>query len=127
MNPKISDFGLVRIFGVSQTEANTKTIVGTYGYMSLEYAMQGLFSIKSDVYSLGVLLLEIIYGRKNSSYIQHSTANLIGHIWDLWRKERALDIVDSSVGYSYEVRKVMRCIHVGHLCMQEYAPDRPTM
>ncbi|XP_022873534.1 putative cysteine-rich receptor-like protein kinase 35 [Olea europaea var. sylvestris] len=103
MNPKISDFGLARIFGVSQTKANTKGVVGTYGCLSPEYAMQGLFSKKLDVYSFAVLLLEIIYGRKNSGYIQHNTVNLIGRIWELWRAERALDIVDSSVGYSYEV------------------------
>lgn len=65
---------------------------------------------------------QIIVTRYNR-FFSHS----MFQIWDLWRKERALDIVDSSVGYSYEVRKVMRCIHVGHLCMQEYAPDRPTM
>ncbi|KAL2495222.1 Protein kinase domain-containing protein [Forsythia ovata] len=95
--------------------------------MSPEYAMQGLFSIKSDVYSFGVLLLEIICGRKNSSYIQDNTVTLIGHVWDLWREERALDIVDSSLENSYDVNKILRCIHVGLLCVQECAPDRPIM
>ncbi|KAL2495211.1 putative cysteine-rich receptor-like protein kinase 31 [Forsythia ovata] len=95
--------------------------------MSPEYAMQGLFSIKSDVYSFGVLLLEIICGRKNSSYIQDNTVTLIGHVWDLWREERALDIVDSSLDNSYDVNKILRCIHVGLLCVQECAPDRPIM
>ncbi|KAL2455060.1 S-locus lectin protein kinase family protein [Forsythia ovata] len=127
MNPKISDFGLARIFGVDQTEANTNRVVGTYGYMSPEYAMQGVLSIKSDVYSFGVLLLEIICGRKNSSYIQDNTVNLIGHVWNLWREERALDIVDSSLENSYDVNKILRCIHVGLLCVQECAPDRPIM
>ncbi|KAL2495249.1 G-type lectin S-receptor-like serine/threonine-protein kinase [Forsythia ovata] len=97
------------------------------GYMSPEYAMQGLFSIKSDVYSFGVLLLEIICGRKNSSYIQDNTVNLIGHVWNLWREERALDIVDSSLDNSYDVNKILRCIHVVLLCVQECAPDRPIM
>ncbi|KAL2457704.1 G-type lectin S-receptor-like serine/threonine-protein kinase [Abeliophyllum distichum] len=127
MNPKISDFGIARTFGGDQYEENTKRVVGTYGYMSLEYAMKGLFSMKSDVYSFGVLLLEIICGRKNSSYIQDNTINLIGHVWDSWREERALDIVDSSLNNSYDVNKILRCIHVGLLCMQECAPDRPIM
>uniref|UniRef100_A0A0D9YA82 Protein kinase domain-containing protein n=1 Tax=Oryza glumipatula TaxID=40148 RepID=A0A0D9YA82_9ORYZ len=58
MNPKISDFGLAKIFSTNDTEGNTKRIVGTYGYMAPEYASEGLFSIKSDVFSFGVLILE---------------------------------------------------------------------
>ncbi|KAI6705937.1 hypothetical protein NL676_008899, partial [Syzygium grande] len=68
MNPKISDFGMARIFGVNQDKANTNRVVGTYGYMAPEYAMVGLFSVKSDVFSFGVLLLEIISGQKNNGF-----------------------------------------------------------
>ncbi|XP_048597076.1 cysteine-rich receptor-like protein kinase 5 [Brassica napus] len=82
MNPKVADFGMARIFGMDQTEANTKRIVGTYGYMSPEYAMYGQFSMKSDVYSFGVLVLEIISGKKNSSLYQihGSTGNLVTYV-----------------------------------------------
>ncbi|PNY06896.1 cysteine-rich receptor-like protein kinase 10-like protein, partial [Trifolium pratense] len=66
MNPKISDFGMARIFAGSEGEANTATIVGTYGYMAPEYAMEGIYSIKSDVFGFGVLLLEIITGKRNT-------------------------------------------------------------
>ncbi|XP_022716033.1 G-type lectin S-receptor-like serine/threonine-protein kinase At1g11410 isoform X1 [Durio zibethinus] len=84
MNPKISDFGMARIFGGDQVEAKTKRVVGTYGYMSPEYAMQGHFSVKSDVYSFGVLLLEIITGRRNIGYYPDSpTSNFIGHVSNL--------------------------------------------
>ncbi|XP_047336088.1 G-type lectin S-receptor-like serine/threonine-protein kinase RKS1 [Impatiens glandulifera] len=82
LNPKISDFGMARIFGGDQMEVNTKRIVGTLGYMSPEYAMGGLYSIKSDVFSFGVLLLEVICGRKNNSYYKENTINLIGHVCD---------------------------------------------
>ncbi|KEH22742.1 S-locus lectin kinase family protein [Medicago truncatula] len=68
LNPKISDFGMVRIFGGGEDQANTRRIVGTYGYMSPEYAMQGLFSEKSDFFSFGVLILEIVTGRRNSCF-----------------------------------------------------------
>ncbi|XP_027364938.1 cysteine-rich receptor-like protein kinase 25 [Abrus precatorius] len=62
MNPKISDFGMARLFEMDQTQGNTNRIVGTYGYMAPEYAIHGLFSAKSDVFSFGVLVLEIVSG-----------------------------------------------------------------
>ncbi|KAK0578598.1 hypothetical protein LWI29_013021 [Acer saccharum] len=71
LNPKISDFGMARIFGGNQDQANTIRVVGTYGYMSPEYAMEGRFSEKSDVFSFGVLLLEIV-----SEDNQEGTASL---------------------------------------------------
>ncbi|MBA0606575.1 hypothetical protein Godav_019023, partial [Gossypium davidsonii] len=81
MNPKISDFGLARKFGVDQTQAKTRRVVGTYGYMSPEYALDGLFSTKSDVFSFGVLVLEILSGKKNRgfSHPEHDH-NLLGHV-----------------------------------------------
>ncbi|KAI8001008.1 Receptor-like serine/threonine-protein kinase SD1-8 [Camellia lanceoleosa] len=128
MNPKISDFGMARIFGGDQTEANTRRIVGTYGYMSPEYAMDGLFSIKSDVFSFGVLVLEIISGKKNRGfYNANQELNLLGHAWKLWRERKVLEIMDTSVGESNATCEVMRCIHVGLLCVQERAEDRPSM
>ncbi|XP_070678975.1 G-type lectin S-receptor-like serine/threonine-protein kinase At1g11410 isoform X2 [Malus domestica] len=128
MNPKISDFGMARIFGAEQIEANTNRVVGTYGYMSPEYAMEGFFSVKSDVYSFGILLLEIVTGRKNTGYYQDSPySNIIGHVWDLWKENKALEIIDSSLGESYPVNEVLRCIHIALLCVQEQAKDRPLM
>nr|XP_043623858.1 G-type lectin S-receptor-like serine/threonine-protein kinase RKS1 isoform X2 [Erigeron canadensis] len=91
LNPKISDFGMAKIFGGDQAQATTLRVVGTYGYMSPEYAMEGLFSVKSDVYSFGILVLEIISGRRNNSYYLESSVNLIGHVWDLWKQDRALE------------------------------------
>ncbi|KAJ4975583.1 hypothetical protein NE237_000689 [Protea cynaroides] len=128
MVPKISDFGMARIFGGDQIQANTNKVVGTYGYMSPEYAMRGLFSIKSDIFSFGVLLLEIISGKKNNEYFDEDPSmNLIGHVWELWKEGRVLEIVDSSMANNYSAHEVSRCIQVGLLCVQESAPDRPTM
>ncbi|MCD7462301.1 hypothetical protein HAX54_048209 [Datura stramonium] len=64
MNPKISDFGMARSFGGDETGAIHARVVGTYGYMSPEYAVDGIFSVKSDVFSFGVLVLEIVSGRR---------------------------------------------------------------
>ncbi|KAJ4975651.1 hypothetical protein NE237_000757 [Protea cynaroides] len=128
MIPKISDFGMARIFGRDQIQANTNIVVGTYGYMSPEYAMQGLFSIKSDVFSFGVLLLEILSGKKNNEYFDEDPSmNLIGHVWELWKEDRVLEIVDSTMANNYLAHEVSRCIQVGLLCVQESALDRPTM
>ncbi|GLU23490.1 hypothetical protein SLE2022_394900 [Rubroshorea leprosula] len=128
MNPKISDFGLARMFLGDQTEARTNRIVGTYGYMSPEYAVDGHFSIKSDVFSLGVIVLEIISGKKNRGF-HHSdhNHNLLGHVWRLWMEERALEVMDTMLGDSYTVFKVLRCIHVALLCVQKRPEDRPDM
>ncbi|XP_052114851.1 receptor-like serine/threonine-protein kinase SD1-8 isoform X1 [Arachis duranensis] len=128
MNPKISDFGMARIFSTNQTEANTMRVVGTYGYMSPEYAMDGIFSVKSDVFSFGVLVLEIITGKKNRGfYYANAELNLLGHAWKQWNEGNALELIDSSIDNSYSSSEVLRCVQVGLLCVQERAEDRPTM
>ncbi|XLU57970.1 hypothetical protein S245_052618, partial [Arachis hypogaea] len=69
LDPKISDFGTARSFVGNESEANTRHIVGTYGYLSPEYIVGGLYSTKSDVYSFGVLILEIFSGKRNKGFI----------------------------------------------------------
>ncbi|KAJ6796526.1 receptor-like serine/threonine-protein kinase SD1-8 [Iris pallida] len=128
MNPKISDFGIARIFGEDETQANTRKVVGTYGYMSPEYAMDGVFSIKSDVFSFGVLVLEIISGKKNRGvFFANPDLNLLGHAWSLWKEGTRLDLIDESVSPRYSANEALRCIKVGLLCVQEQPEDRPAM
>ncbi|GLT45644.1 hypothetical protein SLA2020_194620 [Shorea laevis] len=128
LNPKISDFGMARIFRGNEDEANTRRVVGTYGYMSPEYAMVGLFSEKSDVYSYGVLLLEIVSGRRNTSFgNDEETSSLLEYAWKLWNEENVLAMVDKVVCDPCHYGEILRCIHVGLLCVQEMAKDRPTM
>ncbi|KAJ9690127.1 hypothetical protein PVL29_012666 [Vitis rotundifolia] len=99
-----------------------------FGYMSPEYAMQGLFSVKSDVFSFGVLLLEIVSGQKNSSfYLTDSSHDLLSYAWKLWTESRPLELVDSALGNMFPSNEVLKCIHIGLLCVQEDAADRPTM
>ncbi|CAA7018257.1 unnamed protein product [Microthlaspi erraticum] len=130
MNPKISDFGMARNFRVDQTEDMTRRVVGTFGYMSPEYVTHGQFSTKSDVYSFGVLILEIVCGKKNSTFSQKdddSGGNLVTHVWKLWKDDSPLDLIDPAIGESCEKDEVIRCIHIGLLCVQETPADRPAM
>ncbi|KAM0937048.1 putative protein kinase RLK-Pelle-DLSV family [Dioscorea sansibarensis] len=125
LNPKISDFGLARIFGGNQTEANTKRVVGTYGYMSPEYAFDGVFSEKSDVFSFGVMVLEIVSGKRSTGF--YASNNLLGYAWQLWEEGRGLELLDDKLGSSLCASEVMRCVQIGLLCIQENSADRPAM
>ncbi|GFP80336.1 g-type lectin s-receptor-like serine/threonine-protein kinase at4g27290 [Phtheirospermum japonicum] len=128
MNAKISDFGLARSFGGSESEVQTRRVVGTYGYMSPEYAIDGLFSVKSDVFSFGVLVLEIVSGKRNRGFaLDDHNLNLLGHAWTLYKEDNSCELVDASLGNSFDVSEVMRSIHVGLLCVQERPDDRPSM
>ncbi|KAE9592948.1 putative protein kinase RLK-Pelle-DLSV family [Lupinus albus] len=129
MNPKISDFGLARMCGGDQIEGKTSRVVGTYGYMSPEYAYDGLFSIKSDVFSFGILLLEIVSGKKNTGLsIPDHSLNLIGHAWRLWKDGVAMQLIDDCLKESCVVPcEALRCIHIGLLCVQHQPNDRPDM
>ncbi|XP_017980500.1 PREDICTED: G-type lectin S-receptor-like serine/threonine-protein kinase At4g27290 [Theobroma cacao] len=128
MNPKISDFGLARGFGEKEARASTKKVIGTYGYMAPEYAINGVYSTKSDVFSFGVLVLEILSGKRNRGFChpdhQH---NLLGHAWRLFVEGKALELIASPIRETSNPCEVLRSIHVGLLCVQRSAQDRPNM
>ncbi|XP_074270054.1 cysteine-rich receptor-like protein kinase 25 [Silene latifolia] len=124
LNPKISDFGMARIFGGSQIEADTTRVVGTYGYMPPEYAIEGRFSEKSDIFSYGVLLLEIITGKK-TRWFDESSLSLLGYVWKQWNEDNEISLIDPIIAYQGFEVEISKCIHVGLLCVQEYAQDRP--
>ncbi|VAH37149.1 unnamed protein product [Triticum turgidum subsp. durum] len=98
---------MARIFEGNEQQANTIRVVGTCGYMSPEYAMEGSSSVKSDTYSFGVLLLEIA--------------------WSLWKDGNARELVDSSIVENCPLHEVLRCIHIGLLCVQDNPSARPLM
>ncbi|CAM0912424.1 unnamed protein product [Alopecurus aequalis] len=129
MNPKISDFGLAKISTSNNNEGNTtRRVVGTYGYMAPEYASEGIFSIKSDVFSFGVIIFEILSGIRNSGSKQCGDfINLLGYAWQLWEEGRWIDLVDATLDPKSHSEKMMRYINIALLCVQENAADRPTM
>ncbi|CAM8985927.1 unnamed protein product [Rhodiola kirilowii] len=128
MNPKIADFGTARIVGVDESQICTKRIVGTYGYMPPEYAIRGHYSEKLDVYSFGVLVLEIITGKKNGNFCQSDEVyDILSYAWKVWMNGNPLELLDSSVGEKYSRNEVLKCIHIALLCVQEDMSCRPTM
>ncbi|XP_026432548.1 putative receptor-like protein kinase At4g00960 isoform X2 [Papaver somniferum] len=128
MNPKIADFGMARLFVLDQTQERTTRIVGTYGYMAPEYIMHGHFSVKSDVFSFGVLILEILSGQRNSSFYQSAVAqDLLSYVWRHWNDGSAIEILDPTLKDTCSRNEALRCIHVALLCVQENVADRPSM
>uniref|UniRef100_A0A0E0JI30 non-specific serine/threonine protein kinase n=1 Tax=Oryza punctata TaxID=4537 RepID=A0A0E0JI30_ORYPU len=129
MNPKISDFGIARICLSSVTESNTTTAIGTFGYIAPEYCSQNVYSTKSDVFSFGILVLEIMSGKRavGSYKLSGRSYELRRYAWQLWKEERCDELVDPSLGEDYQEMDIIRCIQVALLCVQDSADDRPTM
>ncbi|XP_022142209.1 putative receptor-like protein kinase At4g00960 [Momordica charantia] len=127
MNSKIADFGMARLFEVDETQANTSRVVGTYGYMAPEYIMHGQFSMKSDVFSFGVLVLEIVSGQKNNCFRNgEKVEDLSSFAWKNWRAGTTTNVIDPTLSIGSRT-EMIRCIHIRLLCVQENATDRPTM
>ncbi|CAN7027592.1 unnamed protein product [Brassica rapa subsp. trilocularis] len=131
MTPKIADFGLARLFDIDHTtQRYTNRVVGTFGYMAPEYVMHGQFSFKTDVYSFGVLVLEIISGKKNSCFSdEDSMEGLLTFAWKNWKEGIALNLVDKVLMTmsSHSSNMILRCINIGLLCVQDKVSERPSM
>ncbi|RID45610.1 hypothetical protein BRARA_I02328 [Brassica rapa] len=128
MEPKVADFGMARILKMDQSRADTRRVVGTHGYISPEYLMHGQFSRKSDIFSFGVLILEIISGKRNSNFHEidgGSGKSLVTHAWRHWRNGSPLELVDAEIGKNYQSNEVVRCIHIALLCVHADPDDRP--
>ncbi|XP_021292305.1 cysteine-rich receptor-like protein kinase 10 [Herrania umbratica] len=127
LNPKISDFGLARLFPGDDTHVNTFKISGTHGYMAPEYAMHGYLSVKTDVFSYGVVVLEIVSGRKNhDSRLGAEKADLLSYAWILFQGGKSLDLVDPTLD-KYNRDEAAMCIQLGLLCCQQTVSERPDM
>ncbi|KAK9706502.1 hypothetical protein RND81_07G130200 [Saponaria officinalis] len=128
MNPKISNFKTARLIHGGQTEGDTR-VVGTYGYMPLEYVQQGYSSIKSDIFSYGVILLEIVTGYMISGFSDgNAEENLLTYTWRKWCDNTTLDMVDKALDdIERHEKEIKRCIKIGLLCVQEDQRHRPTM
>ncbi|KAG7572045.1 PAN/Apple domain [Arabidopsis suecica] len=112
MVPKISDFGMAKLFKRDETEASITKMIGTFGYMAPEYVIDRKYSVKSDVFSFGVLVLEVISGKRNAEfYLNEET--LLSYIWRHWKEGKGLEIVDPVIvdsSSTFRPHEVLRCI-----------------
>ncbi|KAL9994237.1 putative protein kinase RLK-Pelle-DLSV family [Helianthus debilis subsp. tardiflorus] len=128
MNAKITDFGMARLFKPNETQGNTGRVVGTYGYMAPEYVMHGHFSIKLDVFSFGVLVLEIITGQSNQDFQQEDGVYLLSYAWKSWRDGTLANIIHPVLLKGpNSLNDIFRSVHIALLCVQKNSIDRPTM
>jgi serine/threonine protein kinase len=128
LNPKIADFGLAKLFPEDESHVSTR-VAGTYGYMAPEYAMQGQLTVKADVYSFGVLLLEVVTGRKNMDYnLSPEMQILLGWAWRSYEIGNIVQMIDPlALIERCSEQQALRCIQVGLLCTQAEASLRPPM
>ncbi|KAE8775019.1 putative receptor-like protein kinase [Hordeum vulgare] len=132
MIPKISDFGLARLFSGDKTTSMTSQVVGTLGYMAPEYAVLGHLSVKLEVYSFGVLVLEIVSGRRSTDLLEsmeheEESNTLLSYVWSNWSRGTLLEVMDPTLDGEAPESETLRCIHIALLCVQANPADRPTM
>ncbi|KAL1299713.1 hypothetical protein AAHE18_18G129500 [Arachis hypogaea] len=127
LNPKISDFGLAKLHEEDATHISTR-IAGTYGYMAPEYAMNGYLTDKADVYSFGIVVLELISGKANTI---HRSKEEVLYLLDwahlLKEKGMLMELVDRRLGSDFNEEEVMVMIQVALLCTNATANLRPSM
>ncbi|KAK7272598.1 hypothetical protein RJT34_29303 [Clitoria ternatea] len=127
LNPKISDFGLAKLDEEDNTHISTR-IAGTYGYMAPEYAMHGYLTDKADVYSFGIVALEIINGKSNTTHRQkQESLYLLEWARMLREKGDLMELVDRRLGSDFNKEEVMVMINVAFLCTNVSPTLRPTM
>ncbi|CAH1416315.1 unnamed protein product [Lactuca virosa] len=127
LTPKISDFGLARLDEEENTHI-TNRVAGTIGYMAPEYALWGFLTYKVDVYSFGVLALEIVTGKDNMRYTPHEDCFcLLDWAVVLKQKGNLIDLVDPRLGFDFNKREALRMIEIALLCTNESPTLRPIM
>ncbi|KAH9723395.1 putative leucine-rich repeat receptor-like serine/threonine-protein kinase [Citrus sinensis] len=127
LNPKISDFGLAKLDEEDNTHISTR-VAGTFGYMAPEYAMRGYLTDKADVYSFGIVALEIVSGRSNSSCKpKEDIFYLLDWALILKAQGNLMELVDKRLGSNFDKEQVMVMINVALLCTDVSSTSRPSM
>ncbi|CAL5345220.1 unnamed protein product [Camellia sinensis] len=127
LNPKISDFGLAKLDEDENTHISTR-IAGTIGYMAPEYALWGHLSHKADVYSFGIVALEIIAGKNNMKYraIENYVC-LLDWALALQKKGNLVELMDPKLGSNFNEEEAIKILKVALSCTNPSSVVRPTM
>lgn len=128
-SPKLSDFGLAKLGPTGDNTHVSTRVMGTYGYCAPEYAMTGQLTLKSDIYSFGVVLLELITGRKAiDSNCPHGEHNLVAWARPLFKdRKKFAKMADPLLHGHYPTRGLYQALAVTAMCLQEQAASRPLM
>ncbi|KAL6654625.1 hypothetical protein ACP70R_008090 [Stipagrostis hirtigluma subsp. patula] len=125
MNAKISDFGLAMKLAPNTTAE--LSVCGTYGYVDPEYIATGRISEKADVYSFGIVLLEVISGKLNCSHEMKAKGIYLPDDACVYQKKLHKFIDPFLDATKHDRAQIKQCVKVGLLCIRQCAKDRPTM
>ncbi|KAL7088259.1 hypothetical protein ACP275_13G116800 [Erythranthe tilingii] len=127
LTPKISDFGLAKLIPPNMTHVSTR-VAGTIGYLAPEYAIRGQLTRRADIYSFGVLLIEIVSGRCNTNTrLPIDEQYILERTWHLYEKNALVVLVDTSLNGDFDVERACRFLKIGLLCTQDSPKLRPSM
>lgn len=127
LTAKISDFGLARLIPANMTHVSTR-VAGTLGYLAPEYALRGQLTRKADIYSFGVLLLEIVCGRCNwNRRLPPGDQHLVQRAWNMFKNESLVELLDETFREDLDFEEASRFFKIALLCTQEVPKLRPLM
>ncbi|KAL1121783.1 hypothetical protein V6Z11_D01G256600 [Gossypium hirsutum] len=128
-NAKLSDFGLARDGPTGDRSHVSTRVMGTHGYAAPEYLATGHLTAKSDIYSFGVVLLEIICGRraidKNKPSGEHNLVEWAKPY--LTNKRRVFRVLDTRLQGQYSLNRVQKAAHLALHCLAKEPKSRPSM
>lgn len=127
LTPKISDFGLAKLIPPNMTHVSTR-VAGTIGYLAPEYAIRGQLTRKADIYSFGVLLVEIVSGRCNTNTrLPIEEQYLLERTWELYERRELIGLVDPALNGDFDAEEACKFLKIGLLCTQDAPKLRPSM
>ncbi|KAH6822849.1 Protein kinase superfamily protein [Perilla frutescens var. hirtella] len=127
LTPKISDFGLAKLIPPNMTHVSTR-VAGTIGYLAPEYAIRGQLTRRADIYSFGVLLIEIVSGRCNTNTrLPIEEQYILERTWQLYERKELVLLVDTDLNGDFDAEQACKFLKIGLLCTQDSPKLRPSM
>ncbi|KAL7149606.1 hypothetical protein ABFS83_05G052500 [Erythranthe nasuta] len=138
MEARVSDFGMARLISALDTHLSVSTLAGTPGYVPPEYYQSFRCTAKGDVYSFGVILLELVTGKRPTDKEDFGDTNLVGWVKGKVREGRGMEVIDvelvevrkggdSDVDEVEEVKEMVRYLEITLQCVDDFPSKRPSM